>query len=322
MQFRKEGCLNLLKGYLVGFGNMGQNYFRVLKNHPDFQITHIVDNKWEKNMIQMSENSIILHDIPLNVSADFAILCSPSAYHFEHAKFFINKRIPVLIEKPIATTRQDVVEIISYAEMKNSKVFCSFPERYNPILRYLNKIDYESMHKIEFRRLSPKPAKIQSDVILDLAIHDIDILINIMKLNILKITPPTSYFSNKTQFNEVVAINGNFGQHNMFSISASRLSQYKVREIILTGEHSQVLLNLFDKSVEITRNSKDTFDEFGNYGSSSRTEKIVFNQKYEPLFLQMNEFKRNINSGNNFNRLHLSSIIKTHNLVFDLFEMI
>lgn len=112
---------------------------------------------------------------------DVVSVAVPTAFHFEVAKTFLDAGVDVLLEKPIATTVDEAKALIEIARSKGLIFQIGFVERFNPAILALEKVMSEPLF-IEAHRLHPfLPRGTDVDVILDLMIHDLDIIIKFVQ---------------------------------------------------------------------------------------------------------------------------------------------
>ena len=169
---------------LVGVGRMGRNHLRVLREVPGFELVAVVDAK--------ADAPPDLGDVPFfrsvadlsaaQIAFDAAVVATPTATHRDVALELIALGKHLLIEKPIASTYADGRAVLAAAHAKGVKLVVGHVERFNPAVRKLREVIREGtlgtpIH-FSFTRVGGYPETVLSgnNVILDLAVHDIDIL--------------------------------------------------------------------------------------------------------------------------------------------------
>ncbi|MEM1753724.1 MAG: Gfo/Idh/MocA family oxidoreductase, partial [Candidatus Methanomethylicaceae archaeon] len=168
---------------VVGLGNMGRNHVRIFSNIKECNLTAISDINAEiaKNIgNQYGVESFTDYKLMIN-KIDAVSIAVPTSLHYEIASFFIKNGIHCFIEKPITKTIEEAKELIKLAEKYGVKLMVGHIERFNPaVIKMKEIIDKEMLGKIlviNARRVEPFPPKnIDTGIIIDLAIHDIDIL--------------------------------------------------------------------------------------------------------------------------------------------------
>lgn len=126
---------------------------------------------------------------------DFAVIASPASSHYFYAKFFLERRIPVFVEKPLATTAEEARELVDLAERGGVTLFVAQSECYNPLflnfrkhfLAELNRVREKSGDcsgvRLEFRREHRHSERCRDvDVALDLLVHDLSLFFTLFNL--------------------------------------------------------------------------------------------------------------------------------------------
>jgi UDP-N-acetylglucosamine 3-dehydrogenase len=171
---------------LVGVGRMGRNHLRVLRETPGFELVAVVDAKAEApsdlGSIPFFRSVAELASGGAKIAFDAAVVATPTATHRDVALELIALGKHLLIEKPIASTYADGRELLAAAQAKGVKLVVGHVERFNPAVRKLREVIREGtlgtpIH-FAFTRVGGYPDTVTSgnNVILDLAVHDIDIL--------------------------------------------------------------------------------------------------------------------------------------------------
>ena len=167
---------------LIGFGRMGRNHFRVLRQTPGWELAAVVDAQAtppdDLGAVPFLRSVAELD----GVKYDAAVIATPTATHFEVAKELIAKGKHLLVEKPIASTATQARELIELARARGTKLAVGHVERFNPAVRKLREVIREGwigtpIH-FSFTRVGGYPETLLqgNNVLLDLAVHDIDVL--------------------------------------------------------------------------------------------------------------------------------------------------
>ncbi|HLP62761.1 MAG TPA: Gfo/Idh/MocA family oxidoreductase, partial [Candidatus Deferrimicrobium sp.] len=165
---------------IIGTGAMGKNHMRVVRSIPGMSLTCAVDinrenleeacKPYQTDFGKYSD----FHDIVGQVDA--VMISTPTLYHFEIAHFFLEKKKHVLLEKPITKTLEEADRLIETAKENNVILAVGHLERFNPAVEYVQPLIERPLF-IEIQRLgSFSPRSLDVDVIMDLMIHDLDIL--------------------------------------------------------------------------------------------------------------------------------------------------
>lgn len=162
--------MNKLKSCaVVGIGNMGRHHVRVCNelNLTTFECDTNKNNLYIRN----KENFYSDYKQLIHCNIDFAIIATPTPYHLDIAKFFLKNNIPVLIEKPIFQNVNDYSELENYQD----KIMVGHIEQFNPVLLEIKEqIKNKKIISCHFKRVGFYPVRINDNIIIDFAIHDIN----------------------------------------------------------------------------------------------------------------------------------------------------
>lgn len=173
----------MLRIALIGVGHQGRNHLRFLPELEDTRLTWIIDRDEEKARTSAAEAKVSfdVHYGGHLDEFDAAILAVPTTAHFEIASDLIGAGKHVLIEKPVSSTVEQAETLHRLVLEKGVVAQVGFPERYNPaVLRAMPTITKPLF--IETHRLGLfSPRSLDIDVVLDLMIHDLDLLYLLLK---------------------------------------------------------------------------------------------------------------------------------------------
>jgi predicted dehydrogenase len=162
-----------LKVGVVGVGHLGQHHARIYRELPGIQFVGSFDTDPKKTSFPTLA--------ALADAADAVSVATPTESHCAVARIFLERGKHVLVEKPITRNLAEAEELVALARRNNCVLQVGHVERFNPVLRYLNGILTEARF-IEVHRLSPYPARSTDiGVVLDLMIHDLDIILALVK---------------------------------------------------------------------------------------------------------------------------------------------
>ena len=133
---------------IVGFGAAGKYYLEILKKNKNVKKIFVIDkNKilLQKNFIQIDIKTIQKE----NIKVDYAIICTPSGNHYEPTKFFLERKVNVLIEKPFVLKLNHALHLINLSKKNNIKCWVVFQNRYNlAIIKLKKMIDKKNFGKV------------------------------------------------------------------------------------------------------------------------------------------------------------------------------
>jgi predicted dehydrogenase len=170
---------------LVGLGSMGRNHLRVISTHPETVLAAVADTDPAALDAATAQTGAKGYADPLEMigSADIeaVVIAAPTTAHVPLALAAIARGIPVLVEKPLAATYAEALQIVDAARMAGVAVQVGHVERYNPAVLRLGQLLREgwltTVYAIASRRAGPFPARIRDvGVTVDLGTHDADML--------------------------------------------------------------------------------------------------------------------------------------------------
>jgi predicted dehydrogenase len=188
-------------------------------------------------------------------AVDIVGVIVPTSEHLQVVKKALLAGKPVFVEKPITTTIEEAKELIELAEKGNVPVQVGHIERFNPAIRAMENFALKPVF-IESHRLSPfDPRGTDVAVILDLMIHDIDIILNLVR------SPVKEIHANGVAIvsDEVDIANARieFDSGCVANVTASRISQRKMRKMRLFQKDAYVSIDFLQRLTELFRISGD-----------------------------------------------------------------
>ena len=174
---------------IVGAGKMGGYHARVYDMLDYTELVAIVDvNEAKASELAKKYNCAHLTDPAMLIGkVDAVTISAPTIYHYELAKIFIENGIHVLIEKPLAATVEQGEEIVALSKKHNVIVAVGHSERCNPVVQAMKRLSIEPRF-IEANRISPYPFRSTDiGVVLDVMIHDIDIILSLAGSKVKKV---------------------------------------------------------------------------------------------------------------------------------------
>ena len=175
-----------VKVAVLGTGSLGQNHVRIyaeLAAAGLVEFTGVFDaNADAARKIAARHNARVFNSIAEAAAASDALnIVTPTTTHFEIAKQLLLQGKHVVVEKPMTDNTAQAAELIQIAQQKNCVLQVGHVERFNPVFNYLETAAPEPRF-IETHRLSPYPARSTDvGVVLDLMIHDLDIVLAFVK---------------------------------------------------------------------------------------------------------------------------------------------
>ena len=284
--------MNKVRAGVIGVGRMGRYHVRVYSELFNTDLVGIVDLDSKKgNDIAERYNTLSYTDYKqLFNKVDIVSICVPTSLHYKIARDFLEAGINVLLEKPISDNMDNAKVLFRIAADKGLTLHIGHVERFNGAVQELKKIVKDPI-LIESRRMGPFDSRIQDDgVVMDLMIHDIDIILNLVNSEVDTINVMgSSVFSDKDDLANVQIC---FKDRCIANIVASRVTQNKIRTMAITQKDAYVFLDYTDQDIHIHRQASSehrlTKEEL-RYKQESFIERI-FVHRDNPLKLEILHF--------------------------------
>ncbi len=181
--------MSKLRTAVVGAGKMGAIHSKVYSQLNESELVAVVDVQKDKaDTLAGQYGCQAFTDIEALIDkVDAVTISAPTANHLEIAKDFIENNIAVMIEKPLAANVVQAREIVELAKKHNTIVAVGHSERCNPVVQAMKRLDIEPRF-IEANRISPYTFRSTDiGVVMDVMIHDIDIILSLAASGIKKI---------------------------------------------------------------------------------------------------------------------------------------
>ncbi len=244
---------------LVGTGHMGQYHLNIASSISDYDFKGIYDNdevKAKEVADRMGVHSFSSYEDLLN-EVDAVILAVPTIAHYEKSYVALEANKHVLVEKPMTETVKQAQALVALAEKKNLILQVGHVERFNGAVLELNKI-IEKPYLIETHRVAPYNGRIQDvGVVLDLMIHDIDIVLNLVKEEVVALHAGGHPWISTTEDIAVATIK--FTSGCVANFLASRVTQSKVRQLKITQENAYIVLDFASQDIDIHRRASSAY---------------------------------------------------------------
>jgi UDP-N-acetylglucosamine 3-dehydrogenase len=292
--------LNNLRVGLIGMGMMGRNHARVLSTLSGVEFVGISDPIQPDGVDRgflggrvFKETYDLLHQ-----GLDYCVIAAPTGFHKEIALEAIDMGVNCLIEKPVALSYSDGLEIQEKANAKSLIVGVGHIERYNAAIRELKtKLDRGELgdiFQISLRRQGPFPARIADvGVIKDLATHDIDLATWISGQSFKSVSAQTAHRSGRDH-EDLVSVNGLLTNDIVANILVNWLSPLKERNLIVIGEKGAFVVDTLNSDLIFYENgnhmvSQDAFLHFKGVSQGNVTQYAF--EKPEPLLIEHQNFR-------------------------------
>jgi predicted dehydrogenase len=218
---------------------------------------------------------------------DVVSIAVPTPLHFQIARECMEAGIHVLVEKPLAPTLEEARGLFAIARKQNVVLHVGHVERFNGAVQELRKIVVNPI-LVESRRLGPFVPRVQHDtVIMDLMIHDIDIVLGLVDAEIRELTATGARVQSARP--DVANVQIVFDNGTLANITGSRATEQKVRTLAITQPDAYIFLNYTDQDIQIHRRAASEYivnRESVRYRQESFVEHL-FVHKENPLKLEI-----------------------------------
>ena len=279
---------------LIGVGRMGQFHLNVISQINNINLSGIYDaDENHLNEISQKYNIRKFNNIDEVIdNADAVIIASPTTiHHFEIAKKAVEKGKHVLVEKPMTETYAQALELEEIVKQKNVILQVGHVERFNGAVQELHHI-IEKPYLIEARRLAPFTPRITDvGVVFDIMIHDLDIVTSLVKKPIIRFSASGKRIRTKNE--DIASALLEFEDSTIATISASRVTQEKIRTLAISTEEAYFILDYATQDITIHRQAASQSNIKTSVGINYKQESIierVFIHRDNPLKLEDEHF--------------------------------
>ena len=280
---------NRIKVAVIGAGFFGQRHAKTYFDLKECELVGVVDPNLEraKEIARQCQCQAFSDVAPLLGRMDAASIVTHTLAHYETAKRLLAEGIDIFIEKPMTSTLSEADEINHIAHQKTHIVQVGHIERFNPAFHKL-KEHVTSPRFIECHRIGPFLNRATDvSVVLDLMIHDIDLILSIVPSEIQHIDAVgTSVITDEI---DIANARLSFVNGAVANITASRISEERVRKIRIFQEEEYLSLNFLNQTLAIHR----PIERPGEQWPSVIAEKFSF-EKGDPLKDELSAFMKSV----------------------------
>ena len=295
----------LIKIGVFGAGHLGKIHLKLLNESKKFNLLgfHDINSdysiKIEKEFgYKYFEDSNLLIE-----SSDAIAIITPTPSHFEIAMKCIEKNKHIFIEKPIAYSVEEAEEIVKFSKEKKIIGQVGHVERFNPAFNSINSMIGNPMF-IESHRLSEfNPRGTDVSVVLDLMIHDIDIILSLITSDIKNISSSgVSVISNTP---DIANARIEFQNGAVANLTSSRISLKNMRKLRFFQKETYISVDLYNKKAEVVKmiDAPKQLDQFALTleNAEGKKKQIIYkNPKVvnnNAIQIELENFANSINNG-------------------------
>ncbi len=243
----------MLKVGIIGTGHLGKFHLNNWLEIPEVSIVGFFDtnDKIAAEVVEKYGITRFTNEDELIESSDIIDVVVPTNRHFYFCEKAIKKGKHVFVEKPFTHTVEEAIKLVKLVKESNVKLQVGHVERFNPALLAIKDIELKPMF-IEVHRLAQfNPRGTEVSVILDLMIHDIDIVLSIVDSDVKTIS--ASGVAVMTETPDIANVRLEFNNGCVANLTSSRISMKKMRKMRLFQKDAYIGIDFLEKKTEIIK---------------------------------------------------------------------
>lgn len=275
----------MIKTGVVGVGSMGAHHARVYAELDESELVGVCDLSRERTAeVTRSLGCRGFHDPEdlLRAGVEAVTVAVPTSQHAAVAGWFLERGVDVLVEKPIAPTVAEAESLIARARAHERVLMVGHIERFNPAVQAIKAaVAPEDIISINIMRVGPRPPRIKdAGVIIDMAVHDIDLVHHLTEQRVEEVFCVTS--SHFDLYEDTASILLRTVGGASAQLTANWITPYKAREIQVVTAERLVRANLLTQHVQ----------EASRYENDSQSYLVhdIYVRHREPLRSQLEAF--------------------------------
>tara|TARA_B100000900_G_scaffold154456_1_gene131148 strand:- start:5726 stop:6718 length:993 start_codon:yes stop_codon:yes gene_type:complete len=245
--------INMVKAGVLGAGHLGKIHLRLLEASERFELIGFFDPNQKSTHALAKEKGYTAFESEAELikACDMVDIVTPTLYHHQNAINAINQGKHIFIEKPIANSVAEANEITSLAEKRGVLGQVGHVERYNPAFKAIK--DAVTQPKfIESHRLAEfNPRGTDVPVVLDLMIHDIDVLLSVVDAKVKTVSASGVAVISNTP--DITNARIEFENGCVANLTASRISLKKMRKTRFFQKNAYIAVDFLEKKVEVVK---------------------------------------------------------------------
>ena len=264
---------------VLGAGHLGKIHLRLLNESERYSLVGFYDPDQEASKALAENNGYTYFDSQeaLMASCDVIDIVTPTLHHHEIAKACIAAGKHIFIEKPITHTVEEAEELVSLAAAKGIKGQVGHVERFNPAYKAV-KDHLGTPMFVESHRLAEfNPRGTDVSVVLDLMIHDIDIILSVISSPVKQISASGVAVVSETP--DIANARIEFENGAVANLTASRISLKNMRKLRFFQKEAYISVDFFTKKVEVVK-MKDAPEQPDEYALILQNAEGVKKQLY------------------------------------------
>lgn len=293
-----------IRAAVIGVGQLGEQHTRVYWQLPGVKLVGVYDlNRAKAERVASNFGTQVFGDYgQLLRQVDVASIAVPTISHYGTAKRALDEGVHVLVEKPLARAVEEAEELVDMAKRKGLVLQVGHIERFNAAIRALERVNVAPRF-IESHRLALfDPRGTDVAVVLDLMIHDIDIILSFVRSRVAELDAVGVPVVSDQE--DIANARLRFENGCVANVTASRISQKRMRKMRIFQENTYISIDFLQAHTEIYRlqsvadgdreEDNTTMIIFGETGAIPRRKRIVYERltttEEEPLKLELESF--------------------------------
>ncbi len=280
-----------LRTGVAGAGVMGRNHARVLSEMRDIDLQIIFDPDAvtaEGVAAAYGASPVTTAQAFLDAGLEAAVVSTPNRHHAELAVPLLESGVHVLVEKPIAATVADAQRMIDAAKANNRVLMVGQVERFNPAVETVKRaIADDDIISIQITRVGPFPPRMgEVGVVIDLAVHDIDIIRHLTNSEIIEVQP--QLVRTRAEREDTALLQFRTESGVIAHITTNWVTPYKTRTLQVATRTKFVVADLITRQVT---------EYFGQQADGSYSTRMLNSWPAEPLRKELDAFVHAIRTG-------------------------
>lgn len=282
---------------VVGVGHLGQHHARIYAQHPGVKLVAVsdVDKDQAQKIAKAHGTSAVFDHRQLLDQVDAVSIAVPTSHHFKVASEFMKHGVHVLVEKPITSTVDEAIKLVDLSQKRNTILQVGHIERFNAAVMKLREIVDQPLYIVS-ERLGPYNARIRDcGVVLDLMIHDIDIILQVVQSRVKSIAAlGIGIFSDHE---DLANARLEFENGCVVNLNASRISVKSNRKIRIFQPSAYITLNYAKQTLQVYYKSEiQKISKRGLLPVVPRAKKMRLKPE-EPLKAELDHFIECVKNG-------------------------
>jgi predicted dehydrogenase len=252
VQAMKGGTKQVLRVGVIGVGVMGSNHARVFAGLSGIQLVGVADpDRAQRDLVTRALGCPAVSDVEalLKLGVDAVTIAAPTHLHHEIALNCMARGIHVMVEKPIASSVEEGRDIIAAARRAGVTLMVGHVERFNPAVATIKEaIRGEDILSIAITRVGPFPPRMSNvGVVIDLAVHDIDLIRWFTDSDIIEVQPQLS--SAVAEREDIALLQFRTASGVLAHINTNWLTPFKARNVTVATRGKYIMGDLLTRQV-------------------------------------------------------------------------